>query len=1023
MDPVAPNPPASVPGLRPAAVSGGSRGPPGTWDDRRVDVAFFPSEPAVSPKEHGPDLEGNSAEMSVDTTFKLFHFNPRGLGGNIAETTALVKAIGSPEIAGFTETWIERGDVKLSGYHLVSQLNRRNAVRGDRGGIALYARDGFQDSVVHLADSPTDERAWYIIHADSGPVLLCLWYRPPSSGLEPVTRFDAELSEHSRHAVSCIVMGDLNVHNIEWLRHSNRTSPEGIELETVCCSHGLRQLVKKPTRGPHLLDLVLSDLASGIRCRVVKGIHGNDHDGVLTTVSLAIPATQPVKRKVYDFKKADWCSLKRQLLETDWRIALDLPGDAAAETMVQTILDKVAQCIPSRTISDKVWAHPWLNDACHKALLRKREAFETADFVRLRDACSRTYVEAHDAYVAKTREKLKELSPSSRGWWRLSGTLLEKAGNKETIPPLQRPDETWALTPEDRAAELARVFRSKSSLPPREENEYTALTHDPPAKMLRMPRLRVSKVHNLLCKIDETSGTGPDMLPARILKHCAAELAIPVTLLTRKLLREHCWPQCWRLHWIHGIHKRGPKAEGQNYRGVHLTPQLSKVVERAVGSLVLPWLECTHAYGPNQYAYAKGRGYKDVLAVNVCHWLLLMEQGLAVAVYCSDVSGAFDRVSKERLGAKLDTLGLHEDALGFLKSWLDDRLSQVVLGGSASLLEALTDSVFQGTVLGPPLWNVFFADSRRPLHNKGFTETTFADDLNAWKGFRLRRDVEAPHQPALDELAEVQKELYLWGAANQVRFDPGKESFHVLHRRLHLGDNFKVLGCIFDSQLLMHAASRHVATEAGWRLKVLLRARHHFTTPELVRLYKAQILSFVESSTPALYHAAATTLSRIDRVQTRFLREVGLTELKALQDYRLAPLRSRRDMAMLGLLHRLTLGKAPVQLKELFPRVGTVTEPLARQSFRRWRPLHDKQLGTLATDFSTDTMKNSLFGLVHCYNRLPQRVVDSSSVKAFQKTLQNALLELAEKECPDWQELYSGGWKRFPRTNLDELFR
>ena len=85
--------------------------------------------------------------------------------------------------------------------------------------------------------------------------------------------------------------------------------------------------------------------------------------------------------------------------------------------------------------------------------------------------------------------------------------------------------------------------------------------------------------------------------------------------------------------------------------------------------------------------------------------------------------------------------------------------------------------------------------------------------------------------------------------------------------------------------------------------------------------------------------------------------------------------------------------------------------------------MRDKQLGTLATDFSTDTMKNSLFGLVHCYNRLPQRVVDSSSVKAFQKTLQNALLELAEKECPDWQELYSGGWKRFPRTNLDELFR
>ncbi len=99
LDPVAPNPSASAPGLRPAAVSGGSRGPPGTWDDRRVDVAFFPSEPAVSPKEHGPDL-GNSAEMSVDTTIKLFNFNPRGLRENQAQVDALVESIGHPQVVG-----------------------------------------------------------------------------------------------------------------------------------------------------------------------------------------------------------------------------------------------------------------------------------------------------------------------------------------------------------------------------------------------------------------------------------------------------------------------------------------------------------------------------------------------------------------------------------------------------------------------------------------------------------------------------------------------------------------------------------------------------------------------------------------------------------------------------------------------------------------------------------------------------------------------------------------------------------
>ena len=244
----------------------------------------------------------------------------------------------------------------------------------------------------------------------------------------------------------------------------------------------------------------------------------------------------------------------------------------------------------------------------------------------------------------------------------------------------------------------------------------------------------------------------------------------------------------------------------------------------------------------------------------------------------------------------------------------------------------------------------------------------------------------------------------------------------MLQRTHDHGEDFKIVGCVYDSQLLMHAGARHVATEAGWRLKALLRARRHFTTPELMRLYKAQILSFIESSTPGLYHASASTLSRIDRVQARFLREVGLSEVQALEDYRLAPLESRRSMAMLGLLHRVNLGKAPGQLEALFPRLGAVEEPLWRQRVRRWRPLHTKQLHTAATHYSSDTMGRSIFGLARCYNVLPQEVVDFSSVKLFQRALQGALLRLARLGAPEWQRLYDGVWKRFPRTKLDELF-
>ena len=59
----------------------------------------------------------------------------------------------------------------------------------------------------------------------------------------------------------------------------------------------------------------------------------------------------------------------------------------------------------------------------------------------------------------------------------------------------------------------------------------------------------------------------------------------------------------------------------------------------------LPWLQLRGAYGPHQCAYGKGRGHKDVQAVNICSWLLALERGDMIGLHCSDVSGTFDRVS------------------------------------------------------------------------------------------------------------------------------------------------------------------------------------------------------------------------------------------------------------------------------------------------------------------------------------------------------------------------------------------
>ena len=116
-------------------------------------------------------------------------------------------------------------------------------------------------------------------------------------------------------------------------------------------------------------------------------------------------------------------------------------------------------------------------------------------------------------------------------------------------------------------------------------------------------------------------------------------------------------------------------------------------------------------------------------------WLCLLVAGYRVGIYCSDVSGAFDRVSAKRLLARLRSNGVHPRFLRLFESWLSSRTARVNVAGASSPEFTMSDMVYQGTVWGPPLWNVFVADASNVLKALLFEEIFYADDLNAFKGY------------------------------------------------------------------------------------------------------------------------------------------------------------------------------------------------------------------------------------------------------------------------------------------------
>ena len=293
-------------------------------------------------------------------------------------------------------------------------------------------------------------------------------------------------------------------------------------------------------------------------------------------------------------------------------------------------------------------------------------------------------------------------------------------------------------------------------LPDLHENEYTPA--DVNLDDLQDDHVDISeeRVLSVLGKIHESSGTGPDKIAARVLKRCRQELMPAIHVICTHIVRSSHWPSPWRSHWIHPIHKRKSRAVPDNYKGVHLTSQISKVCERVLVDLFRPFFES----GPQQFAYTPGRGHRDALLFNIMQWISALEDGDLVGLYCSDVSGAFDKVSKDILSRKIGALPFPRRLAKLLQSWLEDRVCNVIVDGSSSEPSPLVDSVFQGTVLGPPLWNQHFADARAAIQKHGFKETVYADDMNAFKRFRRN----SPLSHVFEVLTECQAKLHAWGS-------------------------------------------------------------------------------------------------------------------------------------------------------------------------------------------------------------------------------------------------------------------
>jgi hypothetical protein len=100
-----------------------------------------------------------------------------------------------------------------------------------------------------------------------------------------------------------------------------------------------------------------------------------------------------------------------------------------------------------------------------------------------------------------------------------------------------------------------------------------------------------SAVADLLKAIHITKGAGSDGLPAIFWSKSTKSLALPLSIIFNRFLREGIFPIKWKSARIVPVYKKGSRMDIKNYRGISVLSTPSKLLEKIVYEVIYSTLD------------------------------------------------------------------------------------------------------------------------------------------------------------------------------------------------------------------------------------------------------------------------------------------------------------------------------------------------------------------------------------------------------------------------------------------------
>ena len=736
--------------------------------------------------------------------------------------------------------------------------------------------------------------------------LIVVAYKPPNVTSHAFTLDMTTLLDRATRDYSDIwVIGDLNFDLLD------RTKSE--TLRDVCDIYGLDQLIKEPTNttihGSSLIDVILTTVPTKTSSSGSTNVGLSDtHNMIYTTLKLKAPRLPPTTityRDYKHFREDEYSADVSKIPETVCQI-FDDPSDNywALQLLLTDVINEHA---PLKTTKVKAREVPFMNKRLKRAVREKTRTYNQyrkrptpANWEQYRLQRNLTVTIRRDAIKAYFNDKCAGGAKNTDFWPTIKPFLTNKgAGGKSII--MVRVNDKIITDPAhvsqhmndfyvniaskiggdidvNQTSECNTDFVTKCVNHFSDHPSVTDITNTMKTAYFSFRHTTPTEVEKIMQSLDTKKATGPDRIPAKLIKPAAGPLSHQLTKVFNQCVDNNEFPSDAKLADVVPVHKKNDNLNIMNYRPVSILSSMSKVLEKLILRQMTPFLR--KILDPRIAAYRQGYRCQDVLLRLVEDWKRALENRKHVGAVLMDLSKAFDCLPHQLLVAKLRAYGACDRSCALIWSYLSGRRQRVRIGCSTSDWLPLTKGVPQGSVLAPVLFNIFINDLYAAITKS--TLYNYADDNT----ISACCDTE---QLVVETLTSEVKVAIKWFDTNRMEANPSKFQAITVNAaedpraHINLGDKViiaestvKLLGVHLDDHLNFNQQTKELCRKAASQLNVLQRLARHLDQGCRMSIFRAFILTHFNYCALVWHFCGATNTKKLERIQCRALRFVFL---------------------------------------------------------------------------------------------------------------------------------------------------